>query len=151
MSSGCSFCERRRISVASADDHGDFLTGRANISARNQRRESGRASGLRGDPELFPQNPLRIADLLIRHQHGIAHGRKKNGKRHIADTLAPERVRGNAPRFDVDRHASLQCAIQCWTLLRFDSDDLYPPRKPRCDTANKAATANGNQHGVDVW
>ncbi len=54
MSSGCSLCERHWIGVASADDHGYFLTGRADIGTRKQGCESGCASGLRGNLELFP-------------------------------------------------------------------------------------------------
>jgi len=77
------------------------------VSARDERRERGCASGLGNDSHHFPEHSLSFPDGVIRYQHGLGCKLLNDRKYRFAHATWRKRISGDAASFCVNRMASL--------------------------------------------
>ena len=73
----------------------------------------------------------------------------RDWKHQVADALRGQRVRGNAACFGVDGMSRRERVGERRRCLRLDPDDFDPASVPGGDAADQAASADGNQQGID--
>ena len=121
------------------------------IPARQQGRESGRAARLGGNSQHLPKRLLRLLNGLVGYQQHALHVRLRDREHQFADPFWGQRIGRDAACFGIDGASCRPGPGKGWRGFRFHADDLDSRVIPGGDAADQPASADRNQHGVDLW
>ena len=114
---------------------------------RRKRRGSGR---LCHDPQDAPEHVLAVYDRVVGDEDDTVNVLPSDRKNPLADAARCQRIRRHAAAFSIDRMSGGERLCQGWTSERLDADDLDAAGVPSGDAGDQPATADRDQHRVDI-
>ncbi len=121
------------------------------VAPGEQRGEGRRATRFGRHPQHLPKCGLRVADLVVRHQHHLRVDELPGDREHqLPDRARREAVHGNSTRRCIDRPAGRKRVRERRRSVRFNGDDAHLAAIPGRDSTDQPAAADSDQQCLDL-